>query len=742
MSQFNPLLRNTQTNFFEFSSSSLDNPMYPSPDKYRHNTVNMILKSIDTKQLQNNNLNSLNHLKYNSKIYNNLKFWNKLHPTENPIPHGGLNQNYFPQVAATMNLQQKSIMAYGNVTPISPNHDKLISNGAGLINNLPVNTELMNGPNFISDINSPTFKESIDLIQQQSEFINDIDPSILSIPSSISFTDIKETNEKKLNLLTNSHSAELIAASTLLGPKSNPDTAPLLTDVVVIPSSENYAANQHHQHYPAAIRQENLMTPMANGGTPLPSAEINSFTTYSQDYSKIANSFYSPVLSPPINQVYSQDLITSQSKSLTTPPTKKLKYEKLNYIERNTHPVIKTTMNKKITKRSNSTTVLSNKNKNMISINPHYIKINLLKKENKALRTPIDLEDKMKKENDVLKTPMDLDVKIKGNEKSFSEKKLNLQNVPKDNIDYNNNMSVEVSSQNNKNTINSHDTLSEKEDHLLEKNPLPSPISASVSDIDNFSFMQSLIEIEDKNENKIVNEIENEKVKEKEKEKEKKTNDVMKTVKNEEITESINLKEFEATPLNLDKTPEKEENFEIKKSEGREHDVPKNEIEVDKKEIESVSLKEKKEGKLKDSLTREEKKKKNKKDKTNNDKKDSITKSKDTSDPLAIKKVPRFSMKKAKNDPVAIEQHIILKRKRNTEAARRSRQRKVQQMKNLEEAVARLTKELEEANNEIKSTKAKYEKVLEESKISKKAYEDKIKVLEEQLKQHPFELRR
>jgi len=45
MSQFNPLLRNTQTNFFEFSSSSLDNPMYPSPDKYRHNTVVNILKN-------------------------------------------------------------------------------------------------------------------------------------------------------------------------------------------------------------------------------------------------------------------------------------------------------------------------------------------------------------------------------------------------------------------------------------------------------------------------------------------------------------------------------------------------------------------------------------------------------------------------------------------------------------------------------------------------------------------------
>lgn len=98
-------------------------------------------------------------------------------------------------------------------------------------------------------------------------------------------------------------------------------------------------------------------------------------------------------------------------------------------------------------------------------------------------------------------------------------------------------------------------------------------------------------------------------------------------------------------------------------------------------------------------------------------------------------KRPRFSLKNAKNDPAAIELHILLKRRRNTEAARRSRQRKVEQMRNLENKVENFTKEVEELQNKLKNANDEKKELMEEIIVKDTLYSqqrDEFKSLDEQ----------
>jgi len=221
------------------------------------------------------------------------------------------------------------LISFGNITPISPNHNKLLAN-CNLVGSLP-NNELSESSNYIPDINS--FKENIESIQQQSNLINSIDTNMLSLTtSSLSFTDLKAINNGEFNLVTSSNNAELMAANTLLGPKSNSNKKPLLNDVSLIPSN-NYT-------------QDSMLPTIA--GTPVSTPKMTT-TVYAQSIGKINNTFFSPVLSPAISQIYPSDVLKNQEKSISS-YTKPVKYEKMK-MKNNTVPLIKTSaINKKLNK--------------------------------------------------------------------------------------------------------------------------------------------------------------------------------------------------------------------------------------------------------------------------------------------------------------------------------------------------------------------------------------------------------
>ncbi|ORY08969.1 hypothetical protein LY90DRAFT_709029 [Neocallimastix californiae] len=850
MSQLNPLIGNTQQNIYEDASATLRYSIYPSPDKYRQNSIglnipvrnnvppyfnnqklimegrNRLLKSdAAVKQLQNSNLNMLNNLKYNPELLNNLEFWDEFNNSENGIPQEILYQNYISQQnPMSMNLQQqKSIMAYGNITPISPNHNKLIGNG-GLINNLSINTNLMDRTNFISDINSPTFKSNINVIQQQSsEIMNNMNPNILS---SLALPEIEAINNNKMNLLPNSNtsSAEVIAANTLLGPKSHTSSTPLLTDVIIpsesyttthsssssYPTSEDYTINSSSF---STLTQDSIMTPIQTtplnldlNFDPINAQKINS-SNFSQNYQKVSHSFYSPDLTPAVSQIYPHKMINKQSKVMGT-TQESHEMNKMNFIKKaNSLPLIKTTLNKKITKRSNSSVSSSN---HLKGINPLFVKADLLT---------------IKQNEKISNSQIDIDVPIKENEKSILEKKvavyqnqnsssskdklssdkssqtklLLLKDVKKKDIDT---TVVTVTSNNNKS--------------LKTGNVLPPSIEITKMDIDPSTKEEMP---------KIKNEIKQEKIVEVKRTAMEENSDKVKEMKIETLSVQLapekkeqdshhietsmdskmeDVQEEEKVSTSVEVVPpksnkivtkvpkekkdkdSKSKKVDNKKKEKKSKDVPvkgkkglkdkikdqkdsKDEIKDQKDSKDEIKDQKDSKDEIKDQkdLKDEIKDQKDSKDeiKDQKDLKDEIKDQKDSKDeikdkkesliekvapskevngnedmidPLKIKKRPRFSMKKARNDPAAIAEHVLLKRRRNTEAARRSRQRKILQMKNLEETVASLTKELEKTKNELKSIKENYENILKESNTSKRTYESKIKALEEQLKAKSF----
>jgi len=797
---------------------------------------NRLLKSdAAVKQLQNSNLNMLNNLKYNPELLNNLEFWDEFNNSENGIPQEILYQNYISQQnPMSMNLQQqKSIMAYGNITPISPNHNKLIGNG-GLINNLSINTNLMDRTNFISDINSPTFKSNINVIQQQSsEIMNNMNPNILS---SLALPEIEAINNNKMNLLPNSNtsSAEVIAANTLLGPKSHTSSTPLLTDVIIpsesyttthsssssYPTSEDYTINSSSF---STLTQDSIMTPIQTtplnldlNFDPINAQKINS-SNFSQNYQKVSHSFYSPDLTPAVSQIYPHKMINKQSKVMGT-TQESHEMNKMNFIKKaNSLPLIKTTLNKKITKRSNSSVSSSN---HLKGINPLFVKADLLT---------------IKQNEKISNSQIDIDVPIKENEKSILEKKvavyqnqnsssskdklssdkssqtklLLLKDVKKKDIDT---TVVTVTSNNNKS--------------LKTGNVLPPSIEITKMDIDPSTKEEMP---------KIKNEIKQEKIVEVKRTAMEENSDKVKEMKIETLSVQLapekkeqdshhietsmdskmeDVQEEEKVSTSVEVVPpksnkivtkvpkekkdkdSKSKKVDNKKKEKKSKDVPvkgkkglkdkikdqkdsKDEIKDQKDSKDEIKDQKDSKDEIKDQkdLKDEIKDQKDSKDeikdqkdlkdeiKDQKDSKDEIKDQKDSKDeikdkkesliekvapskevngnedmidPLKIKKRPRFSMKKARNDPAAIAEHVLLKRRRNTEAARRSRQRKILQMKNLEETVASLTKELEKTKNELKSIKENYENILKESNTSKRTYESKIKALEEQLKAKSF----
>jgi len=778
MSQFNTaFIKKAQADMFEGATASqLDYSIYPSPDRstqkaidlnipIRNNNIqnfynnqklmeeqNLLLKAAAEKEIQINDLNVLNQLNYNGKTLNDRELWDEIGNSENILTQNILYQNYLPEDPINLNLQ-KSMIVNGNITPISPNHSSEVISNTNLISNLPVTNELVNNTNYMSDINSPAFKENIDLIQQQSELINNLNSNVLSFSNSpLTIHDLKALNNGKLNLLNNTDRAELVAMNTLLRPKdhSNSTNTPLLSDVVVL-QPENFITTSNNNY--STLNQENVLTPMTPlSDTPLSVPKVPS--NYSQN-----NIFISPELSPSMNQIYSQDLLNSQVKSLNTTTQKPIKFEKLNLIRKGSVPLMKTTMNKKINKHSNSTSsVISS---SMKSINPLYIEAELLNNKEK---------------NNALKTQMDIDMQIKKIEKSILEKESLYQSSPKEidhmlslnqspqTVELNPSESI-ISTQVSTDSTTLSNTLDNINVKSLEINPLPTPI---VSDV--IKMEKELAPIEHKikeieNKEKIENKTKHETISKKEINDEKLSSDQMmkkkeKLMKNEKILQEVENQQYDKKYLkpSSNKNNKKENKINNKvipkeKKELKTKDVTKKdeakknikEKEKEKKEEKGkigkdLDIKVTKEDANKETVTKEDvstDKNTSINHKGNKDKTDDTIKTlSENSLETPVKKRPRFSMKKAKNDPAAIEEHILLKRKRNTEAARRSRQRKVQQMKNLEETVALLTKKLDDVKNELEVTKEKYEKVVEESKIEKETFESKIKDLEEELRRY------
>jgi len=389
MSQYRTLLRE-QAQLYEGSPTAHNYAIYPSPDRYRQNSIglsfplendvqnydqNLLLKAAVTKELQGNNytLNSLNYI--DSKIINNQDIWGE--ELNNASDSSSFSQaiicpTYLTQEPSNIDIPQKSLMSFGNITPISPNHNKLLAN-CNVVGSLP-NNELSGSSNYMSDINSPSFKENIEVIQQQSNLINSIDTNMLSL---ISFTDLKSINNGKLNLVTNN--AELMAANTLLGPKINSNKKPLLNDVSII-SSNNYT-------------QDSMLPSIA--GTPDSTPKMTT-AVYAQNIGKINNTFFSPVLSPAISQIYPSDALKSQEKSVSS-YAKPVKYEKMK-MRNNTVPLIKTSaINKKLNKISNYASI-----GNLKAMPPFSLNTDFLNKKNEDSlildNMEIDRKDIMKED--------------------------------------------------------------------------------------------------------------------------------------------------------------------------------------------------------------------------------------------------------------------------------------------------------------------------------------------------------
>jgi len=721
MSQYQTLLRE-QAQLYEGSPTAHNYAIYPSPDRYRQNSIglnfplendvqnyykenqnlindqNILLKAAVTKELQGNNYDTLNSLNYNnSKIINNQDIWDELNNASDSssFSQAIICPTYLTQEPVNIDISQKSLISFGNITPISPNHNKLLAN-CNLVGSLP-NNELSESSNYIPDINS--FKENIESIQQQSNLINSIDTNMLSLTtSSLSFTDLKAINNGEFNLVTSSNNAELMAANTLLGPKSNSNKKPLLNDVSLIPSN-NYT-------------QDSMLPTIA--GTPVSTPKMTT-TVYAQSIGKINNTFFSPVLSPAISQIYPSDVLKNQEKSISS-YTKPVKYEKMK-MKNNTVPLIKTSaINKKLNKISNYISI-----GNLKAVSPFTLKTDFLNKKN---------------EESLILNNMEIDQKdmIKEERKQVIEKEVI---KPTEN---------QINSSSNVDTSTLNQTIDTKPLSIIPISSSPEDFSIKEINHDNIEQEKQIIDnTKEKKEEIILN---NENV-----------NSVTQNNGDNKNGSKLEMDKMEIEKPFNNKDESKEEVI-IESTMGNKKDTTSNKVkaEIVKEKKEAKTIKTSKVALKKDENKKKEKKKKEnvlpdttskEKSKIKKDKildKDSTTTKKETdilkkntnskdNESLSgntspkIKKKPRFSAKKAKNDPAALEEHILLKRKRNTEAARRSRQRKVQQMKNLEEAVARLTKELEQANEQLKASQEKYEKLVDELKNSKETYENKIKLL-------------
>jgi len=681
MSQYQTLLRE-QAQFYEGSPNLNNNTIYPSPDRYRQNSIglsfplengaqNLLLKEA-AKGLQETNINTLNSLNYNSKVINNQKIWDELnYVSDMSYSQALICPSYLTQEPVNIDIQQKSLITDGNITPISPNHNKLLMN-RGLVGNLSSN-ELPENSNFITDINSQSFKENIEAIQQ-SNFINNFNNNGLSLTtSSLSFTDLKAINNGELNLVTGINNAELMAANTLLRPKINSSKTPSLTDANLIPPS----------NYTTTINQDNIFSSIT--GTPDSTPKMATSAIYTQNAGKFNRTFISPALSPAINQVHPLNTLNSHEKSMST-YTKAFKYEKMSTMRRNTvPPLIKTSS---IDKKLNEF--------------PSYISVANLKE-----MTPLSIKtDFMNKNEELLLTS---NMEIDQNNMIKEDEKQSNENNKKDNV-----KPKETETHMNK-TISINTSV--LEDQSVGTNPLiVTPISASPIDL--FVNEVSLDDIKQE-----IPVIENKEEEEKEEVIEKEENIKDKKSKSKDSKVEIEKIEIEKSSIDF-KGKNKEEKIEStitdKKSTVNNNKVAKevinNKNESNKGKTTKATLKKdeykkkdkkKKENSQSETITKE-KLKNNKKDKVSGKdritKKDteSLKKNKDLKETVSlsvktsptIKKKPRFSLKKVKNDPAAIKEHILLKRKRNTEAARRSRQRKAEQLSNLKETVAKLTEEL------------------------------------------------
>jgi len=599
--------------------------------------------------------------------YDNKEIWDELNNNaDSACVQNVLCPTYLPQETVNITQPQKSIITYGNVTPLSPNQNKLLTNYVdGITGN-----KLIDGATFISDINSPALKENVEIIQQQSDLI---DNNILALSSS-SFTspDLKAINSGKLSLIQNINNEEIMAANTLLGPKNGINNTSLLTDVVLMP------ANSYSNSY-SSISQETVL-PTAVQTTINPSKL--STTSFAQTYQKVNKDFYSPMLSPTINQIYPNKKLGVQNKPLVT--------------NSKTVPLIKNTINKKANKFSNSFSAV-----NLKAINPRFLRTNII--INKKIDEPlvnkmnIDSNNVLKEKetlilnNSVIPPTMNID-------KTFSKHPSNILLNKSVLVEEPLEIDTVLMTPNSSSSINLNEVITKNEDKSEKDNN--KELNKDHSEVVKMEIEKSVVNLEKEK---------------KETPKEEPTLNV-----NKESKSSLENKKETKTLItyinkNIEETKKKDNKC---KDDSLLEKTSKNKSE-DKKETKDKSSTSSSLPPLKE---------------TDNSKKD--TKKDSTSDSAKPKKRPRFSAKNAKNDPAAIEAHVLLKRKRNTEAARRSRQRKVQQMKNLEETVQRLTKELEETNNELKDVKEKYEKIVEESKVSKEAYEIKIKSLEEQLKKY------
>jgi len=686
MAQYGTLLRE-QVQLLEGAPSGINYSIYPSPDRCKQNSIGMnpqlknnnpnyygrsqsyideqnyLLKTAAVKELQESNMNLLNTVNYN-----NQELWDELNinATDPAYVQNVHCPTYLPQETINITQPQKSVITYGNVTPLSPNNNELYTGyGDGIAGN-----KIIDGATFITDINSQAFKENIDAIQQQKDLIGSIDNNVLSFTSSLTIPDLKAINSGKLNLITNTNNEEIMAANTLLGPKSNVNSEPLLTDVVLMP------ANSFSNSY-SSISQESVLPTVTTNS--LNASMLPTHTAFPQNYQKVSKDFYSPVLSPAISQIYSNKALGVQAKTMPTNP-KAVEYEKINKLRKNTVPLIKTTINKKSNKYSKSFSAV-----NLKTINPLSIKSSI-----------------------VNKNKMDIDVNNIPKEKEIV--KLN-NTIVSQSMDIENTLSSQSSSL----LLNKTPLVAEPLDVnaiVMTPNISSSSVSSSssVDDIKPVAVKEDVVKKEEENNEKLN-----------------KSEVVKMEIEKSEVTLKKEEKEAPKEELVVSEKKENEDKKETKSVKADVNNKPEN---IKKKEN-------KKEVTLPEKVTKEKSEDKKEKDKSSSLKETEINKKdkKDTTnDNSKPKKRPRFSAKNAKNDPAAIEAHVLLKRKRNTEAARRSRQRKVQQMKNLEETVQRLTKELEQAKNELKDIKEKYEKVVEDSKISKEASETKIKFLEEQLK--------
>ncbi len=101
----------------------------------------MLLKATVAKELQGSSYNALNSLNYNnSKIINNQDIWDKLNNASDSSTYSQaiMCPTYLTQEPSNIDISKKSLISFGNITPISPNQNKLLNN-CSLVGSLPNN---------------------------------------------------------------------------------------------------------------------------------------------------------------------------------------------------------------------------------------------------------------------------------------------------------------------------------------------------------------------------------------------------------------------------------------------------------------------------------------------------------------------------------------------------------------------------------------------------------------------------